>query len=291
MSTPSVVTDSTAYLPPELIKALDISVVSLYYSFEEGGARRENEVADVGAFFDRLTEPGSLSTTQPPVVEDFLIAYEPLLAGGGEVISIHISSGLSETCERARAAADALRDAGKGGERIHVVDGASTGGALGILALVAARAAARGESAAGILETVRQARLEAKTWYLLDTLEFLRRGGRIGGATAWIGATLNIKPILAVETEMRAVERVRSRERGVERLVELARQLQASGACAWCVQHARVPDEALAFAKRLQDVFWRPPEFVTEVGPVIGTHTGPGLLGVGGVPIRFLEDG
>src|ERR1051326_4807714 len=113
MSTPSVVTDSTAYLPPELIKALDISVVSLYYSFEEGGARRENEVADVGAFFDRLTEPGSLSTTQPPVVEDFLIAYEPLLAGGGEVISIHISSGLSETCERARAAADALRDAGK----------------------------------------------------------------------------------------------------------------------------------------------------------------------------------
>jgi len=289
MSTPSVVTDSTAYLPPELIKALDISVVSLYYSFEEGGARRENEVADLGAFFDRLTDPGSLSTTQPPVVEDFLIAYEPLLAGGGEVISIHISSGLSETCERARAAADVLRDAGKGGERIHVVDSASTGGALGILALVAARGAARGESAASILETVRQARLEAKTWYLLDTLEFLRRGGRIGGATAWIGATLNIKPILAVETEMRAVERVRSRQRGVERLVELARQLQASGACAWCVQHSRVPDEALAFATRLQDVFWRPPEFVTEVGPVIGTHSGPGLLGVGGVPIRFLE--
>jgi fatty acid-binding protein DegV len=84
---------------------------------------------------------------------------------------------------------------------------------------------------------------------------------------------------------------VRSRQRGVERLIELARGLQASGACAWCVQHARVPEEAHALAQRLQEVFWRPPEFVTEAGPAVGTHSGPGLLGIAGVPVRFLEEG
>jgi DegV family protein with EDD domain len=131
--------------------------------------------------------------------------------------------------------------------------------------------------------------MEARAWFLLDTLEYLKRGGRIGGAVAWIGSTLNIKPILALESELQAVERIRTRARGLDRLVDFARQLRAAGANAWFVQHTRAPDDARAMAERLQEVFWRPPELVSEIGPVIGIHTGPGLIGVGAFPSRFLE--
>jgi DegV family protein with EDD domain len=131
--------------------------------------------------------------------------------------------------------------------------------------------------------------MECQNRFLLDTLEFLRRGGRIGSATAWIGSTLNIKPLLTLESEIRAVERVRTRERGIERLIDFARQLHASGTMAWAVQHTNAPEAAQMLVGRLQEVFWRPPAFVTEIGPVIGTHTGPGLLGFMALPARFLD--
>jgi DegV family protein with EDD domain len=128
-----------------------------------------------------------------------------------------------------------------------------------------------------------------KLWFLVDTLEYLRRGGRIGGAAAWIGSALDIKPILTVESEIKAVERVRTRKRGVERLIELMRQRRSLGADRWFVQHAHAHEDADQLVERLSEVFTRPPEFVSEVGPVVGTHVGPGTLWVGGLPAAALR--
>jgi fatty acid kinase fatty acid binding subunit len=285
----SVVTDTTGYLPRGLIERYGITRISLYYGFADGELCRESELDELGPFYERLRTAESLPTTSPPRVEDFLATYEPLLADGGSVVSVHISSGISETCAAARRAAAELEAAGNGGERVHVLDSACAGAQLGLLVLVGARGAAAGLGAQAVVDVVRQARLEARNWVLLDTLEYVRRGGRIGSAAAWIGSTLNIKPIITLESEVKAVERVRTRERGLQRLVDYGRQLHATGTKAWCVQHTCAPDAARALVERLQEAFWRPPEFVSEIGPVIGIHGGPGVLAFCGLPARFLE--
>lgn len=285
----SVVTDSTAYLPADLVERYEMKVVSLYFTFGDGETARESDLADYGGFYERLRDADVSPSTSPPEVEDFVAVYEPLLAAGRSIVSVHISSGISQTCEMARRAAERLEAEGAGGERIRVLDSSATG-TLGLLAMAAARSAASGAPLDEVADVVRQARLGGRVWFLLDTLEYLRRGGRIGSAAAWIGSTLNVKPILTVESEIKAVERVRTRARGLERLADFARQLQSSGSAAWAVPYAVTRDDAEQFAERLQEVFWRPPEYISEVGPVIGTHTGPGLIGVVGIPTRFLGE-
>jgi DegV family protein with EDD domain len=125
-------------------------------------------------------------------------------------------------------------------------------------------------------------------WFMVDTLEFLKRSGRIGGARAWIGSTLKIKPILTLESEMTPVERVRTSKRAFERMVDYARQRKDSGADGWVVQHIQAHDQAERLADECREVFGNEPVFMSEVGPVLAAHTGPGLLGVGGVPRDML---
>jgi DegV family protein with EDD domain len=123
-----------------------------------------------------------------------------------------------------------------------------------------------------------------RLWFCLDTLEYLQRGGRVGRAAAWIGGALQIKPILSVESEITPVERVRTAGRGFERMVEYLRELREGGADGWVVQHVQAPERAAAIVERGRELFGSEPVWVSEVGPVIGTYTGPGLLGVGGAP-------
>jgi DegV family protein with EDD domain len=283
------VTDSTAYLPREIVDSLGIEVVSLYWDLGDGPARETDYGDDYGEFYVALEAAATVATTSPPTVDDFVAVYEPLLAAGKDVVSIHISAGMSETCAHAEVAATQLAAGGKDGDRITVLDSAGTAVQLGLIAMAAAHAARRGSDDAAVAEVTRGARQEARTWFLIDTLEYLRRGGRVGGATAWVGSTLNIKPILEVATEFRAVERVRTRARGIERLVEFGRQQLALGADGWGVHHTRAFVEANQLVERLQGVFVRPPEFVAEVGPIVGTHGGPGIVGIGTVPARFLD--
>ena len=123
----------------------------------------------------------------------------------------------------------------------------------------------------------------AQLWFAIDTLEFLRRGGRIGAASAWIGSTLKVKPILTVENEMTPVERVRTSSRAFQRLLDYARQRHESGADAWSAQHIHAPDQCAALIERGTEVFGFEPTIVSELGPVLATHTGPGLR-IGGLP-------
>jgi DegV family protein with EDD domain len=289
MARVAVVTDSTAYLPPDLIERHGIHVVSLYVVF--GGDRTvpESDITDYPAFFEELRGAESLPTTSQPSVGDFTSVYEPLLAEGTDVLSLHISGGLSGTPEAARQAAEALARDDKGGENIRVVDSLTAAGGLGLLVLAAASAVRRGASVEDVEAHVIEARGELKMWFALDTLEFLRRGGRIGAASAWIGSTLKVKPILTLEGEMVPVERVRTSGRMFDRMVDYARQRHESGADGWAVQHINAPEQGARLVAACRETFGCDPLIVSEIGPVLSAHTGPGLLGVGSVPLRYVE--
>jgi DegV family protein with EDD domain len=286
----AVVTDTTSYLPPELIARHGIEVVDLYIVFEGERTERESSITDYPAFFEELRSADTLPTTSQPSVGDFMSAYEPLLADGGEVVSIHISGGISGTVEAARQAAEQLERDGKGGERIHVMDSTTAAGGLGIVVLGAARRAARGGDREEVAAAAVETREALKMWFAVDTLEFLKRGGRIGGAAAFIGTTLRIKPILTLEAEITPVERVRTSKRAFERMVDYARQRKESGADGWVVQHIQAADQAERLIDACREVFGNDAVFVSEVGPVLAAHVGPGLLGVGGVPRAMLLD-
>ena len=288
MARVAVVSDTTGYLPSDLAAANGIDLVSLYVDYGDGRVEPEAKIRDFEAFYEELRSGDRLPTTCRPSVLDFVAAYEPLLAGGGEVVSIHISSGLSGTCDAAREAAAQLEHEGRGGERVHVVDSTTAGGGLAVLALAAARRAAAGDDREAVVRRVGEAREQWKMWCWLDTLEFMRRGGRIGPLRAWIGSTMGAKSIVTVESEVRPVERVRTHDRALERMVDYARQRRESGADAWVVQHGQWPDEAAELAERCHEVFGTAPVFVSRIGPVVGAHTGPGMLGIGALPSRLL---
>jgi DegV family protein with EDD domain len=278
----AVVCDTTAYLPADLLAAKGIETVSLYVSID-GDQRPESEIGDYGAFFERLRASEGGATTSQPSVGDFVSVYEPLLAGGREVVSVHISAGISGTCEAANQARERLIAEDKDGERIHVVDSRSAAGGMGLCALGAAAAAAAGGDAGATVARARQTREELKMWFAIDTLEYLRRGGRIGGAAAWIGSALKIKPILTLEEEITPVERVRTRARSIERLRDYARERHESGLDGWVVQHIQDDETANGLIEDCYEIFGCDPVFTSEVGAVLGAHVGPGLLGVGSV--------
>ena len=280
--------DTTAYLPSALAADNGIEVISLYVSID-GEQQPEAEITDYGDFFERLRSAETSATTSQPSIGDFVSTYEPLLDGGGEVVSVHISSGISGTFEAANQARERLIAEDRGGERIHVFNSRSACGGTGLCALAAARAAAGGADGETALARAQQAREELKMWFAIDTLEYLRRGGRIGGARAWIGSALKIKPILTLEEEITPIERVRTRGRSIERLEDYARKRHDTGADAWVVQHIQDDETAGALVDDCREIFGCEPVFVSEIGPVIGAHVGPGLLGVGSITTSTLE--
>ena len=289
MPSVAVVADTTAYLPTEVAERHGITLVSLYVVFGSDRTERESDIKDSPSFFEELRSADSVPTTSQPSVGDFIAAYEPLLGDGRDVVSIHLSAGLSGTADAARQAAEQLMRDGKGGERVRVVDSATAAGGLGLLAIAATHAAAKGADVDTVAERVKAARSEYKMWFGLDTLEFLRRGGRIGAASAWIGSTLRVKPILTIERELAPVERVRTSGRMFERMVDYARQRHESGADAWVVQHCAAPDQAARLVDRCREIFRSEPVFVSELGPVLSAHSGPGMLGVGSIPTHYLQ--
>jgi DegV family protein with EDD domain len=282
----AIVADTTAYLPSDLIERHGIQLVSLYVNWDDS-SEREADMPNFDAFYDRLRTADKLPTTSQPSVGDFLSVYQPLVEQGMEVVSVHISGAISGTVEAARQAKEQL--AQSAADRVTVIDSESACGGLGIVTLAGARAAAAGATSDEVVEAVRAARGDLKMWFAVDTLEFLRRGGRIGAASAWLGSALKIKPILTLEQEITPIERVRTGAKAMRRLIEYAEQRHADGADAWVVQHIQAPEEAGRLVDEIGQMMGRPPLFVSEVGPVIGTHVGPGLLGVGGVQPSRVE--
>jgi DegV family protein with EDD domain len=281
----AVVSDTCHYLPAEVLVQQQIHQVSLYVR-DGDTVRRESEITDYDAYYERLRDMSGLPTTSQPSIGDFLAVYEPLLDAGHDIVSVHLAGGMSGTVRSAEQARDQLGD--RAG-RVHVIDSETACGGEGLVVLTAAAAARSGADADAVVARTLEARAELKMWFAVDTLEYLRRGGRIAGAQAWLGSALKIKPILTVRSEITPVERVRTSKRAFEKMVELLRSRHEDGADAYMVQHIQAPREAEELAARGHEIFGRDPWVVSEIGPVIGTHVGPGLLGTGAIPSGLLQ--
>jgi DegV family protein with EDD domain len=280
----ALVTDSTASLTPEDRERLDISVVNLYVILN-GEQRPENEIDDYAAFYKAVLESPQLTTTSQPSIGDFMEVYGPLLDQGKDVISLHLSGGISGTCEAARQAAAQLESDGRGGERITVVDSRTTGGALAFCNLAASNAIKEGKDVAGVVEQVMACRDELDTLILVDTLDYLRKGGRIGGAQAWIGGALKIKPLITLRETVEPVDKVRTSARAMQRLKDFASEKAASGEeITWTAQHIQAPELAAELAAHCREVFQCEGAFLDEMSTVLGCHAGPGLVAIGTVP-------
>jgi DegV family protein with EDD domain len=278
-SSVAVVTDSTTYLPSSLIERWGIEQVSLYVGW--GDERLPEREYELDAFYARLRDSSDLPSTSQPSVGDFLACFEPLASEGRDVVSVHIASGLSGTYESAVEAARAIAERGLPG-RIEVVDGQTGAGGLGCLVLAAATAAEQGLALGAVVDAVHRTREGLEMWFCLDTLEYLRKGGRIGAAQALVGSALKIKPILTFGTEITPVGRVRTRKRAMQQMVAYQHELHSRGATDWFVQHAQSLDDAGALVAQGAEIFGKEPLFCTQVGPVLGAHLGSGML-VGGI--------
>jgi DegV family protein with EDD domain len=283
----AVVSDTTGYVPRALLDEAEVQLVSLYVNWEDG-SQRESDMASFDDFYTRLRTADRLPTTSQPSIGDFLEVYEPLIEEGRDIVSVHISGNLSGTVDAARQAADRIASNGAA-DRITVIDSESGCGGLGLITIAAARAALSGAGAREVAERARETSRLMKMWFAVDTLEYLKKGGRIGAAQAWVGSALKIKPILTLEQEITPIERVRTSARARARLTAYIEQHRNDGADLWVVQHVQAPDEAASLVSEVETIMGTPPMWVSEIGPVIGTHVGPGLLGIGGVPSASLE--
>jgi DegV family protein with EDD domain len=289
MSGVAVVTDTTQYLPQEVIDRHGLSLVSLYVNWD-GRTDRESEMPGFGEFYAFLKGGGELPSTSQPSVGDFLAAYEPLLEAGKDIVSIHLSGGISGTVRSAEQARDALIERGADPGQIVVLDSRTGCAGHGLMAVAADNAAKAGASAQEAAEAAAKLGERMTILFAVDTLEYLRRGGRIGAAQAFLGSALKIKPILSIDSEITPVERVRTQGRAIERLVRELQEQRDDGADIYFIQHVQAPELAERIAVRGREIYGTGPAFVSEIGPVIGTHTGPGLVGVTAFPSALIGE-
>lgn len=276
--TVAVVTDSTAYLPPAQARAAQVSVVSVQVivggeTFDEADVSS----ADVAA---ALREWRPISTSRPSP-SAFVEVYQRLAINGAEeIVSVHLSGAMSATAESAELASKEVSIP------IRVVDSRSIGMGLGFPVLAAAQAAASGADASTVEQIARDRSGSASVLFYVDTLEYLRRGGRIGKAAALVGSVLSVKPLLhLVDGNVTPLEKVRTRSKALARLEELALELVGDGAADVAVQHLANPDRAHALAARIQESAGGAVAVtVGEVGAVVGAHVGPGMIAVAVCP-------
>ena len=279
----AVVTDSTAYLPVATAAEAGITVVPLQVvvggrSLAEGVEVSSAEVAEA------LREWQPVTTSRPSP-QTFVELYAELAAGGATgIVSVHLSGDLSGTVDAARVAARAVA---ADGVQVVVVDSRLLAMGLGYAALTAAEAAADGADVAEVARRTTRRALVTGVWLYVDTLEYLRRGGRIGPAAAWLGSALAVKPLLhLVDGRLEPLERVRTASRALARLEEITVAEAGSGAVDLAVQHLAAPERAADLSQRLRE---RIPGvrqvIVDEVGAVVGAHVGPGMLGVVVAPV------
>ncbi len=278
MSKVAVITDSTAYLPDALIKANNISVVPQVLIWGEETFRDGIDIMP-DDFYKKLETTKVMPTTSQVSIVDMKIAFEKLLENDYDVLGIFISSKLSGTMQSATQALEMLP---KAAGKIAIVDSNSTAMAMGFHVLMAARAAQAGASLNDCRILAEKARDHTGVFFVVDTLEFLRRGGRIGGAQALLGSALNIKPILELrDGRIESVEKVRTKRKALDRMIDLVVQQVANRTpVRLATLHANAEIEAHAAlteaALRLQPI----ESVFASVSPVIGTHAGPGTIGI-----------
>ena len=269
-----IVTDSTAYLSPEEIARYDVHVVPLKVIF---GADAYSEGIDITTeeFYRRIATARAFPTTSQPSVNDFTRIYSELAQRGHPILSIHISSKLSGTVNSATVARVELPQA-----QIEVVDSLSI--AMRLLVAPAAEAAERGLSLPQVKASIEKLNTSINAIGALDTLEYLWKGGRIGGAKALLGTMLRIKPVLAFEGgELKVLAKTRTTHKAVEYILELMRERVKGDSIHAIVVHTHADELALMLKEEVQARFNCAELGFVELGPALGTHIGPGFFGIG----------
>ena len=268
-----IVTDSAADLPPELAKELEITVVPCNVvlgdvSYKDG--------VDIGPdeFYRRLVSGPGFPTTSQPSVADFQSVYQELTGQGDSIISVHLSAKVSGTMNSAQQARDSLESA-----EVHVIDSGMASIAQGLVVADAARMARNADSAEELAGKIRGGLSKAHCYFLLDTLEYLQKGGRIGKAQAFLGGVLSVKPILGMrDGEVHPVERPRSRQRGITRLRELAEQMAPVSQLA--VIYSTEAQMADDLRRSIGDMLPGDQIITARFGSALGTYVGPNAVGV-----------
>ncbi|MGC1376889.1 MAG: DegV family protein [Anaerolineales bacterium] len=278
MSKVAIVTDSTAYIPKEYLEKYSISVVPQVLiwgeqTFEDGVDIQPDE------FYRRLASAKVMPTSSQPRVSSMKETFSALLDRDYSVLGIFISAKLSGTLQSAMQAREMLPG---GQEKIEIVDSYSASMGMGFQAFAAARAAADGAPLAECRALAENARSRAGVYFVVDTLEFLHRGGRIGGAQRLFGTALNLKPILALQDgKVDAIERIRTKRRAMERLVEIVvEQCAGKPAVRLAALDANAPYEARELLDSASGQLNVIEKIFASVSPVVGTHAGPGTIGL-----------
>ncbi len=282
-----IVTDSTSYLPPEEIERFNIRVVPLNVHFGEDQVFQEGVTINIDQFYAMLAESPELPTTSQPSPGQFLDVFSELTEAGHDVLCLVISSKLSGTYQSALDAKHMLPDA-----NIVVFDTYSTVSCLGLMVITAAEMAAEGHAVDEIVARVEQMRDDMRLYFVVDTLEYLQKGGRIGAAAAFLGTLLKVKPILMLdEGVIKPLDKVRSKRKAIQRLLsELESHVSPDQPVQAIAMHAQAADEARKLETEMRRRFNCQRIIFGEVGPVIGTHTGPGLLGAAICPEAWALD-
>lgn len=271
-----VVTDSTAYIPSPLILKHGIRVVPLSVVW---GSEVFRDGVDMmpAEFYARLKTAKIMPSTSQPSPDEFKKVFRPIVESGNAVLAILLSSKLSGTIDSAVQAKEAFP-----GAKIEIVDTLTTAMALGFTTLAAARAVQGGAELAEAAQVARQAVAGSGVIFVVDTLEFMRRGGRIGGAAAFLGAALNMKPLLTLhEGKVEALDKVRTKGKAVDRMLDLIeQQIGSRRPLRIGTLQAAAEEEAKALLERAKKRFHPEETVFSEVSPVIGTHVGPGTVGL-----------
>jgi len=272
-----IVTDSTAYLDPDYAREHDVKVVPLKVIMDDVTYREGVDISN-DEFYRRLQQPGVFPTTSQPAAGEFLEAYREMAQRYDALVSIHISAGISGTCESARSAAMEMGD-----YPIRVIDSRFTGILLTMLVDELVKARDQGKGLEELVSLADDLIKRSNLMFMVATLEYLHRGGRIGGAQALMGSMLRIKPILYIDGTIDALEKVRGAGKALDRLVELAAEKAGGRKVRVGVTHVRDEERMFELMEKLKRAMNCDPDGITynEVGPVIGSHVGPGTVGVG----------
>lgn len=269
-----IVTDSTADLTQALIREFNIKVIPLKVFFGEKVYREGVDITPK-MFYELLKRSEKLPTTSQPSPGEFQELYDELTSDGSSVISIHISSNMSGTYQSALIARNNLPE-----RDITVVDSKQVSMALGLVVLSAAKAARDGCSKEEVLHRVKEVAGKVRTYFVVDTLEYLAKGGRIGKAAALLGTVLNIKPILTIDDGYIApVERIRGKGKALDHIINLARDFSLKHRQISCAMvHGDALDEVLKFHQKIISELQYCEHIICEIGAVVGTHAGPGTI-------------
>lgn len=274
----AIVTDSTAYIPQDLREQYGVTVVPQVLIWGEKTYEDDIDIKP-DEFYQKLQTAKVMPTTSQVSVPNMQKAFSGLLEKGYDVLGIFISSKLSGTIQSALQGRELLE---KDKEHVEIVDSQTTAMAMGFQVLTVARAAAQGASLAECKALAEKTRAHTGVYFVVDTLEFLHRGGRIGGAQRLLGTALNLKPLLTVrDGKVEAVERIRTKAKAIERLIEIiSEQTAGKNPVRVATLHANAEAEAREILGRISNLTNASESVFTSVSPVVGTHTGPGTVGI-----------